>query len=150
RHEVLDQNGRVAMLAVAQEKGARDVGLRTLAGELCIDLITGECGAKRDLERIIASVGAKLHQPSGQVDSIAPLPLQLDVVDGRLVMEPDPGDAVALQAAIAEAAIAFQHHSRAPRLGNDDVARHSRAGLALAVELDEMNWLIEGDMAADA
>ena len=75
--------------------------------------------------------------------------LQLHMLDRGLVADLELGDCIALKAAQTEAAEAFQQRGRAAGLGDHDVAGDDRGRLAVAVELDEMDGLIEGHIGAD-
>src|SRR5262245_52873460 len=105
RHAVLDQERGVAMLPVAQEKGAGNISRHPLARKAQIDLIARERGAGRELEGLIAGVSPKLDEPSGKVKCVAAFPLHLDVLDRGLGANPELGYGIALQAPAAREAL---------------------------------------------
>ncbi len=76
--------------------------------------------------------------------------LQLHMPERGLVADLELGHGVALKAADAEAGEAFDQRGRAAGLGDHDVPGDGRGRLALAVELDEMDGLVEGHAGADA
>ncbi len=72
------------------------------------------------------------------------------MAERRLLGDPHLGHGVALQAANTEAGEAFDERGGAARLGDHDISRQCRGRLALAVELYEMDRLVEGHALADA
>ena len=149
RHAVLDEKRRVAMLPVAEEKSAGNIGRGAFAHKAQIDLIARERGTGRELEGVVAGVGAKLDEPRGKVDCVAAFPLHLDVLHRGLGANPELGYGIALQAP-AEAAEALDHRGGAAGLGNDDVTGEGRGGIARAVDRDEVYRLVEDDALAHA
>ena len=77
------------------------------------------------------------------------LALELDVVDARPVADLDLGHRVSLQLAAAEACVAFQEIERGALLDEDDVAR-DHAGRLAAVDVDEVDRLVEGHALGEA
>ena len=76
--------------------------------------------------------------------------LELHMAERGLVADPDLRHGVPLKATDAEAGEAFDQRGRAARLGDHDIPGDGRGRLALAVELDEMDRLVEGHACADA
>ena len=115
-----------------------------------IDLAAGNGGTGRELEGVVTRVGGKLDEPGGEMERILALALKLHMPKRRLLADSELGHRIALKPAHAEAGEAFNQRGRAAGLGNHHVPRDGRGRLALAVELDEMNRLVEGHTGADA
>src|SRR5262245_33962373 len=97
RHAVLDQERRIAMLPVAQEKGAGNIGRSPLARKVQIDLIARERGAGGELKSVVAGISPKLDEPSGEVKCVAAFPLHLDVLERGLGAHSELGYGIPLQ-----------------------------------------------------
>ena len=121
-----------------------------LAHEGQIDLVAGERGAGRELEGVVARIAGKLDQRGRKMQRILAVALELHMAKRGLLADPDLRHGVPLKATDAEAGEAFDQRGRAARLGDHDVPRDGRGRLALAVELDEMDRLVEEDAGADA
>ena len=76
--------------------------------------------------------------------------LQLDMLERGLVADLELGHGIALKAGEAETAETLDQGGRAAGLGDHHVARDGRGRLAVAVELDQMDRLVEGHLGADA
>ncbi len=84
------------------------------------------------------------------MDGVVPFPFDLDVVDRRLGADSELGHGIALQSAKPKAGVAFDERQRASGLGDHKNTREDRCRLSGAVELDEMDRLVEGHTLADA
>jgi hypothetical protein len=106
RWDAVRQEHRVAVLPAAHEKAPK-CRYRALAGETRIDLVAGSARAGRELEGVVTSIGAKLDEPSREMECVLPLTLQLHMLGCALVADPDLGCRIALKSAEAKAAKAL-------------------------------------------
>ncbi len=83
---------------------------RALAREARIDLVAREGSAGRELEGVVAGVGAELDEPGGEMERVLAVALKLHMPDGGLGADPELGYGIALKAAQPEAAKAFHQH----------------------------------------
>src|SRR3989337_3650237 len=95
------------MLPAAHEKSAGNIEYRALAREARIDLVAGDARAGRELEGVVAGIGAERDEPGGEMERVLPLTLQFHMPERGLVADSDLGRRVALKAADPEAAIAL-------------------------------------------
>ncbi len=140
---MLDDQRRVAMLLAAQEECARDIRGGAFAVEAHIELVAGKVGAGRKLEGVVTRIHAEIGEPHAEMERISRFPLELDVVDGGLIADLDLGHGIALKAFQAKAAVALQQRGGGALLGHDDVAGHHGGRRAGAVEMNEVDRLLE-------
>ena len=149
RHRMLDEQRRVAMLTAAHEQCAGNIEDRAFAGEAREGLAADESRTGRELEGVVARVGADLDERGTEMHGVVRFALDLDVVDRRLGADADLGDGVALEPAQPKTRISFRSASARCRARQERGAGEDRGGLASAVEVNEMDRLVEGDAFAD-
>ena len=131
------------MLLAARQRRAGNIRGGVLANKAYGHLIARERGSHRNLECIVARIRADIGDPGVQVNRFKGFTLQLDVMNRGFRAQGHRGHRIALNAGAPKRTEALEHGRRRTVLGHKNVARIDRSRCIRAVEMDEMDRLLE-------